>query len=161
MDEAVSLLENYNVDFGGGPPVHYLIADSAGHSAVAEFIDGEVHATRNNEPWQVATNFLVSDAAPEGGRSHCWRYSTAYQTLEMANGKVSQEEAMALLEEVSQSGDLPTIWSTVYNLSEGDINIVVGREYDQVHRFNLVMRHESGDAATLVAFTPQSVAASD
>lgn len=142
VDEAVSLLDNYNVDFGGGPPVHYLIADPAGHSVVAEFIDGQVHATWNKEPWQVATNFLVSDAASDEGRSHCWRYSTAYQTLEMANGKVSQEEAMSLLEEVSQSGDLPTIWSTVYNMTGGDINIVVGREYDHVHRFNLLMRHE-------------------
>lgn len=45
MDEAVSLLSNYNIYFhfgsiqGGG---HYFVSDSHGNSAVIEFLDGEM-----------------------------------------------------------------------------------------------------------------------
>ncbi len=37
LDEALALLQNYNVDFGGGPTIHYLIADKSGHSAIVEY----------------------------------------------------------------------------------------------------------------------------
>jgi hypothetical protein len=135
VDEALSLLEGYNVDFAGGPPVHYLIADSSGSSAVVEFIGGEARAIRNSEPWQVATNFVISDTAPEDRESLCWRYSRVYETLEAANGNISPAEAMTLLEDVSQGGDIPTIWSMVYNMSTGDVLGVVGREYDRTYDF--------------------------
>jgi hypothetical protein len=49
---------------------------------------------------------------------------------------------MALLEEVSQSGAYPTIWSTAYDMTNGDIRVVVGREYDQVYQFALEMGRE-------------------
>jgi len=142
VDEAISLLQNYNIEFEGGPPVHYLISDSSGNSAVVEFIDGKPSVIRNSEPWNVATNFVICGTAPEERVSLCRRYRTAYETLEAAKGNISSEEAMALLEDVSQSGDFPTIWSIVYNLTSGDIQVVVGREYDRVHQFKLDMRHE-------------------
>ena len=126
----------------GGPPLHYLIADSSGNSAVLEFISGEVNALRNSEPWQVATNFVISGTAPESRGSLCSRYRRAYEALERANGDISPEEGMALLGDVSQSGDFPTIWSVVYDMSSGDSQVVVGRQYDQVYQLNLEMRYE-------------------
>jgi len=142
VDEAISLLRNYNVEFDGGPPLHYLIADSSGNSAVVEFIGGEANALRNSEPWQVATNFVISGTAPESRGSLCSRYRRAYEVLEEANGDISPEEAMALLGDISQSGDFPTIWSVVYDMSSGDSQVAVGRQYDEVHQFNLEMRYE-------------------
>ncbi len=141
VDEAISLLQDYNIDFEGGPPVHYLISDSSGNAAVVEFISGELSAIRNSEPWQVATNFMLSGMAPEERFSLCRRYRRAYETLEAAKGNISPEQAMTLLDEVSQSGDFPTIWSIAYNLTSGDIRVVVGREYDRVHQFELEMTH--------------------
>lgn len=142
VEEAISLLQEYNVDFGGGPPLHYLVSDSSGKSAVVEFIDGEVNAIRNGEPWQVSTNFLIYDTSAESRGSLCPRYRRAHEALERADGSISPEEAMAVLEDVSQSGALPTIWSAVYNMTSGDIEIVVGRQYHEVHRFKLEMRRE-------------------
>ena len=141
VDEAISLLQNYNIEFEGGPPLHYLISDLSGNSAVIEFTGGKVSVIRNSEPWQVATNFVISGTLPEDRGSLCWRYRTAYETLEQANGNISPEEAMTLLEDVSQSGDFPTIWSIVYNTTTGDIQVVVGREFDRVHQFKLEMRY--------------------
>jgi predicted choloylglycine hydrolase len=139
VDEAISLLGNYNIDFEGGPPLHYLVSDSSGYSAVIEFVGGEAEALRNSERWQVATNFVISGTAPENRESLCPRYRRATETLEEAEGSISPEQAMALLEEVSQSGAYPTIWSTVYDMTNGDIWVVVGREYDQVYQFELEM----------------------
>jgi hypothetical protein len=134
VEEATSLLADYNIDFAKGPPVHYLLVDASGHSAVVEFVDGEMNVLRNQEPWQVSTNFVISEAMPEGTGSECWRYNTAYEVLEGANGSLSPDEAMALLNSVSQSS---TIWSLVYNLSTGDIQVAMNRKYDRVHEFKL------------------------
>jgi hypothetical protein len=142
VDQAISLLLNYNVDFEGGPPLHYLVADSSGNSAVVEFIGGQMSVIRNREQWQVATNFVISHSRPEVRRSHCWRYSRTYEVLEQAEGNISGEEAMVLLNDVAQSGAFPTIWSAVYNMTSGDIRVAMGREYGEPHEFTLEMKRE-------------------
>jgi hypothetical protein len=134
VDEAVALLRGCNVDFGGGPPVHYLLADSDGRSAVVEFVDGEMKVLRHRGPWQVATNFVIAETMPEGSNSSCWRYDKAYDTLAEAEGELSGEQAMVLLKSVSQQ---TTIWSLVYNLASGAVDVVMGRHYEKVHRFRL------------------------
>ncbi len=140
VDEAIALLGNYNVDFSHGPPLHYLIADAAGNAAVLEFIDGEMVVIPKNGGWQVATNFVITDAKPQGADSACNRYNTVYETLEQAGGALPQGEAMALLDAVSSPDpDYPTMWSVVYNLITGDIQIVAGMKYDQVKTFQLQM----------------------
>jgi len=101
---------------------------------VVEFADGEMRVLRNHEPWQVSTNFVVSEAVREGASSECWRYKKTYETLQGLDGSLSAEQAMALLKGVSQSS---TIWSLVYNLSTGDIQVAMNRNYGQVHRFKL------------------------
>jgi hypothetical protein len=134
VDEAISLLEQYNIDFEEGPPLHYLVADRFGSSAVVEFIDGKTNILRNEQPWQVATNFLLSGFSPDGAKGQCWRYARAYEALERAGGRLSQQEAMDLLRSISQ--DI-TMWSVVYNLSSGEISVAMGRQYDRVHHFRL------------------------
>jgi len=136
VDEALSLLGVYNIDWGSGPPLHYLIADSHGSSAVVEFVDGEVKVLRSEKPWQVATNFVLYFHKPESAVLQCDRYATASRTLDQMQGQVSQEEAMALLEDVSQPS---TIWSVVYDMESGKIAVAMRHYYAQVHHFNLAM----------------------
>lgn len=133
VEEAVSLLGDYNIDFGG-PPLHYLVADASGRSAVVECVDGEMRVLFNDVPWQVSTNFVISEAETEGDDPHCWRFRSAHETLDRANGCVTREQAMGLLEDVSQPG---TLWSIVYGIRSGDLDIVMSRKYDSVHRFRL------------------------
>jgi len=134
VDEALSLLGGYNIDWGSGPPLHYLIADSHGDSAVVEFVDGEMKVLRSEQPWQVATNFVLSFHSSESAMLQCDRYATASTTLEQAQGRVSQEEAMALLADVSQPS---TMWSVVYDMESGQIAVATGHNYGQVHHFKL------------------------
>ena len=76
-EQAISLLREYNVVFTG-PPIHYLISDASGDSAVVELIDGQMNVLTNDEPWQVATNFLLTGVEPNGASSPCGRYNGAY-----------------------------------------------------------------------------------
>jgi hypothetical protein len=137
VDEAVALLGQYNFDFGGGPPLHYLIADQAGDSIVIEFIDGEMVLLEAEDPWQVSTNFLISIEKPQGSDSSCWRYNLVFEELQIVAGDTSPEDSMRILEAVAQSGSYPTIWSVVYNRTSGEISVVVGRQYDKEHHFRL------------------------
>jgi choloylglycine hydrolase len=154
VDEAIALLQEYNVYFEGGPPLHYLIADAGGNSAIVEFIQGEMGILQSDAPWQVATNFLVSGHSTESARSQCWRYAQAETTLQQAGGLLSQAEAMDLLQDVSQR---ITMWSVVYGLTSGEVSVTMGRDYDRVHRFQLPMQdrpNTSAGAANCDPFPP-------
>ena len=130
-EEAIELLERHNVAFWSGG--HLLIADPSGHSAVLEFGPGRMYVLRNDRPWQVATNFLLLDFA--GGPSPCWRYDRLQAILSTSNGTRSREEAMEALSSVSVAGR--TLWSAVYDMSAGEMDLAMARRYDKVFRFRL------------------------
>jgi hypothetical protein len=113
----------------GGPPVHYLMADRAGHAVLAEFYQGKLIVIANEHPWHLATNFLRAsiNGDPAGA---CWRYDKINQQLTEAEGRLTTEEAMNLLVEVSQE---ITQWSIVYGMTNGDIRLVVGQQYKTTH----------------------------
>jgi len=138
VDEAVAIIESYNVDMGGGPPIHYLVADSAGRSALVEFYRGEMVVTANESPWRLATNFLYA-ATDESAAGNCWRYDKLSQRLTQAQGRITAQDAVDLLEAVSQEG---TQWSIVYGMSTGDINVIMGQKYDSVHTLHLDLARE-------------------
>jgi hypothetical protein len=133
VEEALTIIDKYNIDMGGGPPIHYLIADRSGAAALVEFYNGRMFITYNDAPWHQATNFLRAavDGQPAG---QCWRYDRITQSLASSAGRLTASEAMELLDEVSQ---VSTQWSVVYDFGSGDIQVVMGRKYDQVHRFRL------------------------
>lgn len=136
VDEALELIDDYNIVF----PVigcHLHIADASGRSAVVEFTDGRIVVLRNTVPWQVSTNFLISEERPVGARSGCRRYSHAYGRLQSVDGALAQDQAMQLLAATSQRH---TVWSVVYNLSSGKVLIASGRDYRDIHEFHLEMK---------------------
>ena len=136
-EEAISLIQKYNVRIED-PPIHYLIADSSGHSTIIEFVDGNMIVMRNIEPWQVTTNFIISNSnAPEN--VSCWRYNTAYQTLKDNNGELSQNTAMNLLHQVSLPG---TRWSAVYDAKTMEVTVVMGRKYEEAHKFTIAKNNQ-------------------
>lgn len=131
VDEALEIFEQYNIDFGGGPPIHYLIADPSGKAFLIEFYQGEMILLPNEAPWHLATNHLRCIAEGDGS---CPRYRTISDRLTALNGQLDLQAAMQLLLEVNQD---MTQWSTVYNLTSGDINVVIARFYDSVYSFHL------------------------
>jgi len=135
VDQALALLQDYDVAFPA-VCVHFFLADASGRSVIIEYIDGQPVVIDNVEPWQVVTNFLVSEEQPQGAASSCWRYNAAYGRLELTGGTASAQEAMS----IAAAASVPeTIWSVVYNLSQRDLDVVVGGNYDRVHHFTLPM----------------------
>ena len=132
VNEALDLIQQYNVEFVG-TRVHFHIADAGGDSAIVEYVDGGISIVRDDKPWQVSTNFLLSEEI----KPHCWRYETASRSLEAAQGGLPQDQAMDVLKAVKQDH---TVWSVVYNLSTGQVRLVVGMDYDDVHAFELEVR---------------------
>lgn len=131
VNEAIDIFGQYNIDFSGGPPIHYLIADPGGKAALVEFYQSKMVVLPNESPWHMATNHLRCIASGAGG---CQRYRLLSDRLSASNGQLGSKGAMQLLSEVKQD---MTQWSAVYNMSKGDINIVVGQLYDKVYSFHL------------------------
>lgn len=133
VDEAIGIIDGYNIDMGD-VPIHYLIADVSGKSAVVEFYEGERRIFRNQGPWQVSTNFLLS-AASGHYEGWCWRYDLLDQRLRELQGKVSPEQAMSMLKHVAQNN---TQWSIVYHMTSGEVEVVMGKGYSgEVHTFQI------------------------
>jgi hypothetical protein len=139
VEEALDLLRKYNIIFIS-VPIHYLIADAKGNSVVVEFLKGKMEVLRRPEPWQVATNFQIIN--PPEGVAQDNRYITAAETLQKSQGVISEDDAMKLLR--SELCQTTTMWSVVYNLTTGDIQVAMGLMSDpehtsQVRNFKLEM----------------------
>ena len=134
VDEAVAMLRTYNIDFSGGPPLHYLLADSSGRAALVEFYSGKVHIFSNDGPWLQSTNFLLAEA---GGAvaGQCWRYDTIGRELARAEGRMTAVQAMELLTSVAQPN---TQWSVVYGMSSGQVRVAMGQRYEAEHSFSIL-----------------------
>jgi len=135
VDEALDLIRQYNIDFAD-TCVHFHIADVSGKSAVVEYMDDGISIVRGEKNWQVSTNYLFSEPL----QPDCWRYKKASETLAKEQGDITNEQAMDILQGTSQD---MTTWSIVYNLSTGDINLALGKDYDQVHTFKLSMESQN------------------
>jgi len=138
VEEAVAILGDYNIDMEGGPPIHYLVADSSGHSALVEFYRGQMVVIPSQGSWQAATNFLQASAR-DSVTGRCRRYDRIDQVLTDAQGRLSLQAAFDLLEDVAQE---ITQWSVVYDMTGGSIEVVMGREYTDMHSFHLTMTEE-------------------
>jgi hypothetical protein len=127
VDDAIAIIEKYNIVWGNGPPLHYLVADRSGNSVLVEFYQGEIQIIRNSQPWHIMTNFYVSPVVdhPNG---QCRRYDRISQKLDGSIGQISNQEAISLLEDVSQQN---TQWSVIYGITNNEIRISMGKDYNK------------------------------
>lgn len=137
VGEALAVFQQYNVDFSGGPPIHYLVADQEGQSAVIEYKEGELRVTHSDGPWQVATNFYLADSTA-AQRQADRRYNRLDTMLTEATGQASFSEAMTMLADVAQHH---TRWSIVYGIKSGAVWLATSKRYETVHEFQLAMAH--------------------
>jgi hypothetical protein len=134
LDEAIALAGKYYVLFGGGPPIHYFIADQSGASAVIEYCKRELHVFRSERPWQVSTNFVLSKSPEDAWPRLCWRYALTSDRLSKTDGRLDAKGVFGLLEEVSQKN---TLWSTSYDLTGTRLKLALGKNYAKTYSWNL------------------------
>ncbi|MBN1563233.1 MAG: linear amide C-N hydrolase [Anaerolineae bacterium] len=133
LDEAITIFEQFNIDMGDGPPIHYLIADMHGDSALIEFYQGDMVVQRStDQAWDMATNFIRASVTSGQPESHCWRYAEISAQLTASAGIITPDAALTLLSEVAQSN---TQWSVVYSMGTGEVYVAMNRQYNQVYSF--------------------------
>jgi hypothetical protein len=133
VEDALAIMKGVNINWNCGPQLHYLIADASGEAALVEFVAGEMVVHYNANPWQQATNFLISNTSGSAD-GICHRYDVITESLQDKQGDLSLGEAMELLEDVSQPS---TQWSVIYQLHTGQISLAMGRHYSKIHTFQL------------------------
>ncbi|WP_405096194.1 linear amide C-N hydrolase [Micromonospora sp. NBC_01412] len=135
VDEAVAVFGRHNLDFEGGPPLHYLLADATGASAVVEFVDGSMRVEKGRGSWQALTNVPVV-GVPEEKRRTDHRYGVLAAALAKAGGVVDDRAALELLNDVRQGH---TRWSITYGLRTGEIHLRTALATDRTYRLPITL----------------------
>jgi choloylglycine hydrolase len=120
--EAVAIFRRTAPDFSDGEPLHYMVADASGASAVIEYVNGRVHVIgRGARPYQAMTNFIQTGAH---GADH--RYRGAIAALERSGGRLTPDSTLAILRGARQR---ITRWSAAYDLRTRELHVIMGQKY--------------------------------
>ena len=115
---------------------HFFVADRGGASAVFEYFNNEFNVIRTD----CVTNFMMSPGARKrgGGKE---RFRIIDSVLRYRSGSLEKDEAMDTLRLVSQpyppKGKSNTLWSAVYDLTDGTLELATGRGYGEPMNFRL------------------------
>jgi len=126
VDEALSLLQQFDMCSSAGGCYHFQIADAFGRSVIVEYIENEFIVLEGN----CATNFLLApgDWYNVGGGQA--RYEILINTLADAKGILTPEQGMDLLSAVQQNS---TQWSVVYNLTNKNAQLCLHKNFDDTY----------------------------
>ena len=135
VDEALALLEQYDIHASGGISHHLAISDASGDSVAVEFTEDGFTAV----PTHVVTNFnLANGDTSAGGESARTRYETLLAQLEA--GVTTADQVRSALSDVSQpEGQWVTQWSMVYDQSTRYITWYFNRDFAQGVSFTPLM----------------------
>ncbi len=115
---------------------HFMFADSSGRSAVLEYLDGEPVISYT----PLVTNFRLNPKRPDKGEGMD-RYRIVSDLLEYHDGLLERQDMMDILRLVSQPSGRKrrsdTLWSAVYDLTAGELDLAVGHRYDAVQHYSL------------------------
>lgn len=137
VDEALELLEQYDLHGSMGMMIHFAIADSAGRSVAVEYVNQEMAVTET----PVLTNFYLAEGEKQGigtQQSH-ERYDILLDQLE-ETPRMGMEDVRDALDSVSKDnfGEFEsTEWSIVMNLSDGEARYYHRENYSQNYTFRL------------------------
>ena len=155
VKEAIKLFSSYDMDMRGSGRgnYHYFMADATGDYAVVEYTRPQGETTprvmevlSGNDTLRCLTNFYVSPTM--AGTTDGWgslhgktRYETLRNTLHANNYALKANDALSLLQAVSQppTEELTsqTQWSALYNLTEKTLRLAILREYGKEYHFKV------------------------
>lgn len=137
VEEAISLLKQYDLHSSMGLMVHFALADSQGRSVIVEYVNNEMIVTET----PVATNFYLSEGEKNGigsEQSHT-RYEILMEQLEKTP-VMSMAKVRDALDSVSKDnfGEFEsTEWSIVYNQLTREIRYYHREDYKTSYIFML------------------------
>lgn len=128
VEEAIKLVDEYDMHSSANVNFHYHISDAKGESAVIEYVDHKMSVVRS----KCATNFVLTEGCQVGsGHDRFEKMDAKFG----ANGGIFEngKEAMSLLQEVSWDA---TRWSAIYNQTKPSILLSLGRDYEKLYEFD-------------------------
>ena len=130
VDDAIALLEQYDMNSAIGMAHHLAISDGTGRSVVVEYIGGEMIVTET----PAVTNHYLTEGEKYGigNKESIARFE---RLLEMRSGITGTEVMRDTMEAVSYSGI--TRWSIVYDLEAKSFDFYWNRQFDVPHHFEL------------------------
>lgn len=130
VDEAIKLLEQYDMHSDIGRSHHLSISDSSGKSVVVEYIDGEMIVTDT----PVVTNHYLSQGEKFGigdEESHR-RYD---ELMKKSEETLTTDDMADCMESVSYENN--TQWSVVYNIESLELDFYFQRQFDSPLTFSI------------------------
>lgn len=134
VDEAITLLGNYDIHSFLSCSYHLFITDKTGRSVIVEWTDDETFIVEDT----ACTNDVMSHNEFYDPEWQCNRYDTIKEWLAATNGILTTNEAMQVTSDASwnqEDGVIGTEWSCVYNLDEFTLTICLDRNYDTTYTF--------------------------
>lgn len=143
VDEAVALLDQYDMNSSIGSAHHLSIADASGKSVVVEYVGGEMLVTET----KVVTNHYLSDCAKQGVGSE--QSHLRFDTLSAYSGPADEMDVRDMLESVAQK-NYPqsegsyekTMWSIVYCPEGRCADFYFAENYEQ--SYGLLLQDKGG-----------------
>lgn len=126
VEQVKALLDKYNLYFWSH--ADWVFVDKLGHYLV---VDGDSRMLGNNRIF-VQTNFRLSEVKDEKEIT-CWRYLKAMALLK-ERPEASTEYCASLMDSVHQE---TTLYTTVYDLNAGTIDLYHFHDYSRVIRLNI------------------------
>ena len=137
VDEALRLLEQYDLHGSLGMMIHFVIADNSGRGVAVEYINNEIVVTET----PVVTNFYLAEGSKQGigtQQSH-----TRFDILTKAlsdHTAMTMDDVRDALDSVSKhnfgSGE-STEWSAVFHLATGEVHYYHREDYTTRYTFRL------------------------
>lgn len=137
VEEALTLLSQYDMHGSMGMMVHFALADADGHSVVVEYVDNEMIVTET----PVVTNFYLAEGEKNGigtAQSH-ERYDILMKQLSESD-TMSTEDVKDALHSVSKGnfGEFEsTEWSIVFNQSTKEVRYYHRENYKNSYLFTV------------------------
>lgn len=137
VDEAIELLEQYDMHASMGYMMHLALADTNGKSVVVEYINNEMTVVQT----PVVTNFYLAEGEKNGigtQQSHK-RYDILMKALSDSK-TMDMENVRDVLDSVSKDnfGEFEsTEWSIVLNQSTGEVHYYHQEHYQKSYVFHL------------------------
>ena len=135
VDEALTLLQQYDLHSSMGMMIHFALADTTGRAVVVEYIDNQMVITET----PVVTNFYLAEGSKQGvgtQQSHT-RYDILTQKL-AEHSAMTMDDVRDALDSVSKHNFNEfesTEWSAVFDLSTGEAHYYHRENYDNRFTF--------------------------
>lgn len=137
VDEALRLLEQYDLHASMGMMIHFALADADGRSVVVEYVNNEMIVSET----PAVTNFYFAEGEKNGigtAQSH-ERYELLTQALSEQE-TMNMQEVRDALDRVSKDnfGEFEsTEWSIVFNLDSGTAHYYHRENYENRYTFKI------------------------